>query len=124
MVGGKWSAWDSRGGECHGRPVAVAPRSGRLDVFVRGADCTLFHHYYETKWGEWEALGSQKHIYDPEAVVWCAHRIDLFSVGPDTNLLHTIGDVAAVAGMGTFTKTWEKLGTNVTAQPKAVCREG
>ena len=124
-MGGKWSAWDSQGGEVHGKPVAVSARLNRLDVFVRGADCTMFHYSYDgSKWGTWEQLGTQKHIYDPEAVVLCAHRIDLFSVGPDTNLLHSTGDVAAASGNGTWVKTWEKIGGNVTCTPKAVCREG
>ena len=122
---GKWNAWDSQGGECHGKPVAVAARTNRLDVFVRGGDSTLYHYNWDTsKWGTWEQIGTQKHIYDPEAVVWCAHRIDLFSVGPDTNLLHTLGDVAVGSGNGTWTKNWEKIGGNATATPKAVCREG
>ena len=38
-----WSTWSTRGGAFAGAPVLGTNRDGRLEVFVKGTDCALWH---------------------------------------------------------------------------------
>lgn len=43
---GKWhapSGWEDLGGVCIGKPKAVSARDGRLDIFVKGMDSSMYH---------------------------------------------------------------------------------
>lgn len=43
---GKWHGpkdWEDLGGVCFGKPKAVSARDGRLDIFVKGGDSSMYH---------------------------------------------------------------------------------
>jgi hypothetical protein len=62
FIGGSWSGWAPLGGPNTGRfagAPALAARSGRTDVFVRGTDDQLWQRTWTatTGWSGWTALG-------------------------------------------------------------------
>ncbi|KAK5011615.1 hypothetical protein LTR28_011873 [Elasticomyces elasticus] len=116
---GVWNVWENLGGLCIGKPKAVAPIGNRLDIFLKGGDSKLYHIAWSgSKWEAYNCLGGEYHIFQPEAVVWCNHRIDVFSSFHDGSVVHMVGDVAA--GQGNW-GSWEKIISNST--PKAVTRD-
>ncbi len=92
--GSSWSAWQNPIGHpapgiaTGSGPAVSSWASGRLDVFVRGADNSIWHASYSGgTWSGWESLGTAI-VSNPAAVSWAANRIDLFGVGLDGNLYH------------------------------------
>ncbi|WP_437949296.1 LamG-like jellyroll fold domain-containing protein [Sorangium sp. So ce296] len=105
------SSWESLGGDLSSTPAVSSWASGRLDVFVRGKDNTLFHKYFDDAWSTWESLGGAL-TSGPAAVSWGNRRIDVFARGQDNELVHKYFD-------GTW-HPWESLGGALTSKP-AVC---
>lgn len=118
---GNWStSWENVGGVCIGKPKAISPREGRLDIFVKGVDSAMYQLNWNGKWN-WQGLGGV-HQFEPDAVCWNNGRIDVFSVSTDTNLIHVYCDISANNDPGTFNGNWEKLGGTCTGSPKALSR--
>lgn len=79
--------WESLGGFLSSGPDVCSWAPGRLDVFARGGDNTLWHRYFENGWSDWESLGGFL-TSDPSAVSWGNGRIDVFARGGDNALYH------------------------------------
>jgi hypothetical protein len=45
---GGWSGWESLGGVLTSSPAAASSTSGKIDVFVRGADAALYQREYNS----------------------------------------------------------------------------
>ncbi|AUX43551.1 uncharacterized protein SOCE26_050010 [Sorangium cellulosum] len=105
------SSWESLGGDLNSTPAVCSWASGRLDVFVRGKDNTLFQKYFDGTWSPWKSLGGAL-TSGPAAVSWGNRRIDVFARGQDNTLMHKYFD-------GTWSP-WESLGGALTSKP-AVC---
>ncbi len=106
--------YENLGGTCApgSSPAAASWGPGRLDLFIRGADDTLWHRAYEDTWGEWESLGGVL-TSDPAAVSWGTNRIDVFARGLDNHLIH-------IAWTGAAWSPWQDLGRDLSSSP-AVC---
>lgn len=84
--------WESLGGLTPNRVGAVAWKSNRLDLFVRGMDNGIYHKWWDgAHWGpsvtNWESLGG----LTPDAVTpvaWGPNRLDLFVRGTDNGIYH------------------------------------
>lgn len=87
IYGSGLSEWESLGGELTSGPDVCSWAGGRLDVFARGPDNTLWHKWFDNGWSEWESLGGIL-TSDPTAVSWSQGRIDVFTRGPDDALWH------------------------------------
>lgn len=82
------SDWESLGGGFTSAPAVCSWRSGRLDVFGRGEDFTLWHKWFAGgQWSDWETLGGAL-TSPPAAVSWGEGRIDVFVRGTDNALWH------------------------------------
>jgi hypothetical protein len=73
-----------------GTPASITWGLGRLDMFVRGADNSLWHTWYTNRWSGWASLGAPPGgaASEPAAVAWSAGRIDVFVAGADGQLWH------------------------------------
>ncbi len=85
---GNWSAWESLDGVLTSGPAVSSWASGRLDVFARGTDNTLYQRSYETNWTGWNSLGGDL-TSAPAATSWDKGRIDVFTKGKDNTLRHS-----------------------------------
>lgn len=93
-------------------PTAVSWASGRIDVFVRGADNALWHKSYAGSWSAWESLGGSISS-GPDVSSWGQNRLDVFARGTDGTLYHKPFNGSWGA--------WEQLGANpITGDPSAV----
>ena len=80
---GTWSTWTSIGGavKSGSSPAVVSWGSGRIDVFVRGADNKLKHRaWLGTGWGNWEDLGGAL-TSNPTVCSRMPDSIDVFARG-------------------------------------------
>jgi hypothetical protein len=94
-------------------PAAVSWGSGRIDLFVRGADNAIWHKYFaNSQWSAWVSLGGAL-ASGPAVSSWGAGRLDVFARGTDNTLQHT-WYAQGWAGR------WESLGGGITADPAAV----
>jgi len=94
-------------------PAAVSWGSGRIDLFVRGADNAVWHKYFaNSQWSAWASLGGSL-ASGPAVSSWGAGRLDVFARGSDNTLQHTWFDQA-------WAGRWESLGGGITADPAAV----
>lgn len=71
-----------------GEPAVCSWAPGRLDVFARGTDQTLWHRWFDGAWSGWERLGPNPITASPCAVSWAPGRIDVFVRGTDAALYH------------------------------------
>ena len=118
--GSDWSnSFESLGGYCTSRPIAVSWASGRIDIFVRGGDAGLWHLSYSDGWSSWTSISGNTSIQaEPDAVSWGPNHLDVFAWGADSSLLHKSYD-------GT-TDSWspkegfEVVGQGLQGPPKAV----
>lgn len=55
---GTWNAWNNLLGVCAGSPTAVRDAAGRVYVFVRGVDGTLYYKRRDTTGGAWSDWGT------------------------------------------------------------------
>jgi hypothetical protein len=118
------TSYETLGGYCTSRPIAVSPVTGRLDVFVRGGDAGLWHiAYYSDNantatWSNFSSLGNLSIAGEPHAVSWSADRIDVFAWGAqDHAVWHT-----SSPGLHTTWSPWESLGGDSSGPPKAVSK--
>jgi murein DD-endopeptidase MepM/ murein hydrolase activator NlpD len=110
-----WNDWRQLGSEpISSGPAVCSWAPGRLDVFARGTDNTLYtKSRVDNQWDNWHQLGANPIASDPAAVSWGLNRIDLFVRGTDNAL---------------YTKSWDGnqwsryvgLGGRLTSGP-AVC---
>jgi hypothetical protein len=106
-----WLGWESLGGVLTSGPGASSWSPNRLDVFVRGTDCALWHKWWDNGWSGWESLGGVL-TSPPGAVSWGPNRVDVFVRGTDCALWHKWWDNGWSG--------WESLGGVLTSEP-AVC---
>lgn len=90
------------------RPGVATLGTGRLVLFARGGDNTLWRRDYDGAWRNWTSLGGSL-AADPVAVSWDGQRIDLFMRGADNTLQHRLYD-------GTW-RAWESLGGSLASDP-------
>ena len=45
-----WYPWESLGGTLTSAPAAVSWDKGRIDVFVRGTEMTMWHKWFDNEW--------------------------------------------------------------------------
>jgi hypothetical protein len=107
-AGAHWRGWESLEGVLSSSPDVCSWTPGRLDVFVRGMDDSLWHKWYDGGWSGWESLGGTI-TSDPAAVSWSDGRIDVFARGPDGALWHKWYD-GGWSG-------WESLGGALVGGP-------
>lgn len=93
--GNQWGGFHDRGGELTSGPAVSSWNTGRLDVFVRATDGSIYKkHYWSGSWSGWSSLGG--HTPDnsaPAAVSWGNDRIDVFiQQTPDNGLYHRYWD--------------------------------
>ncbi|MDQ2902971.1 MAG: protein kinase [Chloroflexota bacterium] len=91
------------------RPAITVWNSGRLDMFLRGADNALWHRTYAGYWQAWESLGGVL-AYDPAVASWGPGRFDVFVRGADNTLLHKWYN-------GGTWSDWEVLGSLLSSDP-------
>jgi PQQ-like domain len=104
------NTWTSLGANLSTGPDAASWAAGRLDVFSRGQDNTLWHISSSGgAWSSWESLGGVI-TSAPAAVSWGANRIDVFAIGQDKALWHRWWS-------GTSWSGWERLGGVLTSGP-------
>jgi hypothetical protein len=102
------SNFESLGGYCTSRPVAISWSSGRVDLL-----------YSQSSWSNWILIsGNTSILAEPEAISWGQNRIDVLAWGADESLLHKSYDGA--------TDRWkpgdgfETLGQGLGGPPKGV----
>jgi len=96
-----WAAWENLGGSMTSGPGVCSMRPGRMDVFARGPNGTLWQRTYMLdpcsglrKWLAWKDLGGSRIASSPDAATWGDNRIDVFvrgtdyEAGTDTALWH------------------------------------
>lgn len=95
-VNGEWSPWTSLGApmgtQFNSRVAAANNEDGRLEVFVRAADNTIYHiwqHKPNKSWVEWAPLPGVKFASDPVVVRNKDGRLSLFGRGADNALYWT-----------------------------------
>jgi hypothetical protein len=105
-----WNIWESLGGGLNSAPDAASWAAGRLDVFGRGTDNSLWHKWYAGAWSGWESLGGVL-TSGPGVAAWSPGRLDVFIQGTDHALWHKW-----YAGRWSG---WESLGGVLTSSPDA-----
>ena len=113
---GTWSTWESLSGYLTASPGAVSSADGRIDVFGRGSDNSLWwRHYNNNAWSSWESLSGQLATTTGPAVSsQAAGKLDVFVIGSGDNALwHRSYNNNAWS-------SWESLGGYLTASPGAV----
>jgi len=109
------NSWESLGGTLTSGPAVSSWGSGRLDVFVRATDNSLYHLYWNgSQWSEWQGLGGTL-ASDPAAVSWGDNRIDVFARGGNDALIHLYWN-------GSQWSQWESLGGTLTSGPATASR--
>jgi hypothetical protein len=93
--------WDDLGGDVWGTPAVATWGPDRIDVVVGSVNADgntfgIFHKAWDgTQWipgqTNWENLGGAATKVPPVAVSWGPGRLDIFAVGPNSNLFHKAG---------------------------------
>merc|ERR1712176_1519383 len=103
----EFTSWLPLGGSFKGGPTVVRSNDGRLEVFGRGADNSIWHKYqYEPnamKWTQWMTLGSKTKFTS-----------NLFAKGMDNSLMHKTQFTNNTLFVWT---EWTSLGGSLTSQP-------
>jgi phage gp45-like len=118
VLAGAWSTWGSLGGQLTltSSPAAVSSTSGRIDLFARGINGSLYQKTYKNNgWSAWTSLGGHLATTTGPAVSsWSSTgRLDVFVVGTDYALWHRYYQ-------NNVWSPWESLGGRLTASPAAV----
>lgn len=109
------NSWESLGGILTSGPAVASWGKGRLDVFVRATDNSLYHLFWNgSHWSAWQGLGGSI-TSDPAAVSWGDNRVDVFARGTDNSLQHIYWN-------GKHWSAWESLGGTLTSGPAAASR--
>jgi hypothetical protein len=120
-----WTGWQLLGGFLTGNPVVArnltaqgSGQPGRLEVFARGPDGTLWRIYQTvtgTGWSAWESLGGVI-TSKPAAVLNNAASLEVFARQADG----TLGHIQQTApGSSSSWSAWESLGAVITGNPVA-----
>ncbi len=97
VLGGVWQTVGRLSRLRLGAPMAAANADGRLEVFARGSDKTLWHIYQQpgsSTWSTWESLGGPPGVMIPFGFATDAlaenddHRLEVFVVAGDANVWH------------------------------------
>jgi Glycosyl hydrolase catalytic core len=114
--GSAWSpGWVSIGappGGATSAPAAVSSATGKVDVFVRGADSAIWRRTWTASWSPWTSVGGVA-TSAPAAISRGTDSIDLFVRGPDGQVHRTTGDAAGWSA-------WTSLGGFTASAPAAV----
>ena len=87
---GRWSAWESLGGDITSSPSVASPIPGRLDVVARWSNGLLAHIYFaDNSWWGWETLdgnfpnvpNEQGTPVSPAFVSGALNSLDVFVLG-------------------------------------------
>jgi len=105
----KWYR-DNLGGTITSDPDISSWGPGRLDVFARGVDNSLWHKWWYnlSGWSGWENLGGNL-ASGPSAVSWGLNRIDVVARAVDNSVLHWWWDNG-----GWY---FDNLGGNIVSDP-------
>jgi hypothetical protein len=108
---GRWSGWESLGGELSSAPAAVSWGKGRIDVVARGAGNSMQHRYYNgVGWSGWESLPfDAPPVGAPSICSWGVGRLDIFVRGTDGALWRQYYN-------GNWSR-WESLGGQMASDP-------
>merc|ERR1712137_1511818 len=114
-----FSSWVTLGGSFKGGPTVVRSNDGRLEVFGRGADNSIWHKYQaepnSPAWTQWMSLGSKnKFSSNPVAILSSEGFIHLFAKGIDNSLMHKTQFTNNTLFVWT---EWTSLGGSLTSQP-------
>jgi hypothetical protein len=97
LLGGTWNTIGRLPGLRLAAPVAAANADGRLEVFARGSDKTLWHIYQQpgaSTWSSWESLGGPPRVALPFGFATDAvaenddQRLEVFVVAGDAEVWH------------------------------------
>jgi len=116
-----WSCWNALGGNFKGGPAVVRSADGRLEVFGRAVNNTIWHKYQvepnSNQWTYWSALGDAKFSSDPVAALSSEGFIHVFAKGLDNSLMHA----TQFTNNSNFVWTeWTSLGGSLTSQPAII----
>ncbi|KAF1813405.1 fucose-specific lectin [Eremomyces bilateralis CBS 781.70] len=110
---GRWTPWQSLGGEFASHPASVSWGSNRLDVFGIGADTGLWHRSNSGNgWEGWEPMGGA-FTSPPAAVSWGQGHMCVFGVGTNKEMWYK-------SWAGTGWSSWQSLGGSFQSTPGAV----
>jgi SpoIID/LytB domain protein len=111
-----FGGWEGFGGGLTAAPAIVSWGGGRLDIFVRGTDNSLWHKWYDGAWRGWEPLGGEL-TSAPAATSTGGNRLDIFVRGTDNGLWRK-------TWTGSTWTPWESLGGQLTDSPAATASGG
>jgi Glycosyl hydrolase catalytic core len=114
--GTTWSpGWVSIGappGGARSAPASISNATGRIDVFVRGADAAIWRNTWTTAWSGWTSVGGTT-TSAPAVASRGTNRLDLFTRGTDGAIYRTFND-------GSGWSAWTSLGGATMSAPAAV----
>jgi tyrosinase len=116
--------WESLGGTLVGGPGAVLQTGGRLVVFARGTDNTIWHRWQVSRngdWSGWESIGAPPGgaTSDPDTALNDPGGLVVFARGGDNAIWH-----AWQGGPDGNWTGWESLGGELAGGPGAVLQTG
>lgn len=121
----QWSRWDRVAEDrLLGSPVCVSWGIDRLDCFLRGADRTLVHYWWEDGNGDLrrgfsgQSLGGALSD-DPSCVSIATNRLDCLGRGTDGALWHIAWRGGGSGGPHGWTP-WARLGSGIVDSPSCV----
>ena len=101
---GKWrpsapsaGPWERFEGFAKSAPAVTSWGNGRIDLFVTGRDCAIYHKWYHGKWNpsppskaKWERFEPPPGgvVHGPAVASWGKGRLDLFVTGVDGAIYH------------------------------------
>lgn len=111
-----WSSWKSMPNNIKfaSDPASVSWGSGRLDVFGRGTDNTLYHNYNDGNWHTWTQM-SGEFYGNPSVVSWAPNRLHVFVRGGGNQCYFNYWE-------GTRWIGWMSLGGSLASDPTVVSR--
>ena len=94
-------------------PAAISWGAGRLDVFGRGADNTLYHNYYDS--GTWHSWAQMSGVFygNPAVSSWAANCLHVAVRGGSNHCYLNYYD-------GTGWQGWQDLGGSLASDPVMV----
>jgi peptidoglycan/xylan/chitin deacetylase (PgdA/CDA1 family) len=108
---GTWGGWQSVGGLLSAAPAVVVGADGRIDVFVRGLDDSLWTRALPPggSWSPWTSLGGWL-TTGPAGVYVDPVRLDLYAIGGDRAVWHRTWTGSTWSG-------WQSVGGQTYVAP-------
>jgi peptidoglycan/xylan/chitin deacetylase (PgdA/CDA1 family) len=108
---GTWGGWHSVGGLLSAAPAVVGGTDGRIDVFVRGLDDSLWTRALPPggSWSPWTNLGGWL-TTGPAGAYIDATRLDVYAIGGDRAVWHRMWTGSTWSG-------WQSVGGQTYAAP-------